>query len=144
MKTRKHCIVMAIAIIAFAVIGCKQDAMPTPIPESPNKTLPAITTGTGKSVTVTVNNYTSLSATAGSNLESALSIVLADTDAIGNLTINVVADGTDGFTKTNSKTLSVRASWINAAELSQVGTSLTTALPSWIAHATGVPITPHA
>jgi hypothetical protein len=139
MKTRKQIsIIVLLAIIALAIIGCKEDEpTPVPQPESPNKTLPAITTGTGKSVIITINNYVALSASAKTNLETSLQTALSGSNATGNLTINVIAGGTDGFSKTGSKTLSVGASWIANKSTDQIleGIVVTVGVDNWVGHA---------
>jgi hypothetical protein len=129
MKTRKHCIVMAIAIIAFAVIGCNQDASPqsaaTPVPQSKN-----ITVGTNKTVTV---NFTALPDTTPawwSNLESALKN-LGTSFFVGNYTLNVTS-GTGGFVKTGSKTATVSETWLSQSDYETLRVSINAMLEDWI------------
>jgi hypothetical protein len=124
-------IIALISIIALAVIGCKNDASPTsaatPVPQ--NKTF-LLNSG---AVNVTVNNYVLLSETAKSNLETVLTTVLNGNPVTGNLTINVIANGINGFASAGSKTLSVGASWIADKTVTQIGASIEPLLPTWTA-----------
>jgi hypothetical protein len=143
MKTRKQCITMAIiAIIVFAIIGCKQDdPSPTVMPVPQSKTFTIIATNTENSITRTANvtvNYTALPNTLPSymsTLETALKGVFSTNYDLGkdfNLTINVISSlGIEGFTNAGSKTLSVDASWIANATEQQMGISMTTKFAEW-------------
>jgi len=111
MRTRKHFIEMAfIAIIALAIIGCKQDASPTPVPQS--KTINLKAEGGTSSAIVTVN-YTALPGVVPSymdNLKEAIMGAVGNSAKTGSLTINVVG-GSDGFTTPSGK-LTVGESWL--------------------------------
>jgi hypothetical protein len=120
--------IMAIAIIAITIIGCKQDD-PTPQPGLPDGTYKTVS-GTVK---VTINNESLLSAEKKSILKELLTELLADKNVTGNLTINVIADGTNTFVSAGSRTLSVGASWIVDKNKVQIGSAINALLDTWIA-----------
>jgi len=92
--TRRVAITMALfAIIALAIIGCKQDASPTPTPVPQSKTLEGVKNSSDVAVTVTVN-YTALPGVVPSYmspLETAVKGVFASGSKTGNYTINVIS-----------------------------------------------------
>jgi hypothetical protein len=130
MKTRKHFIGMAfvaILVLAFAIIGCKNDE-PTLVP--PNE----VSVGGFK---VTINNHGLLSAEKLGILKKVISEVLTGQTLTGNLTINVIASDGSTFTPDGSRTLIVGATWMATATESQIKISLGGRVDTWIAHATG-------
>jgi hypothetical protein len=129
MKTRKHFIVMAIAIIALAIIGCKEDEPePQPVPQSK-----VITIATGKTVTV---NFTALPGTTPAwwgTLESAFQSRASSFD-IGHYTLIVKITGTDGFVAggTGSKTATVSESFLSTSDYTAMRTSMGAITENWI------------
>jgi hypothetical protein len=129
MTTRKYFTMMAIAIIALAIIGCKQE--PTPVPQS--KTTSFATNGGTVNVTV---NYTALPGIVPGympTLEYVFIEILKGTNVTGNLTINVISGlGIEGFTNAAAGSLNVDASWLASATEYQMGTSMNSKTAKWI------------
>jgi hypothetical protein len=126
MKTKLFITMALFAIIVLAVIGCKHDDPPAVTPVPPNE----VSVGGFK---VTINNYNLLSAEKLALLKEVIPEVLAGKTLTGNLTINVIADGTDNFTPDGAKTLKVGATWMSTATKSAMGSSINAFVSDWIA-----------
>jgi hypothetical protein len=122
--TRRVAGIMAIAIIAIAIIGCKQEPTVTPTP--PNE----VSVGAFK---VTINNYELLSAEKLALLKEVIPEVLAGKTLTGNLTINVIAGSNNNFTPDGTKAVKVGATWMATATKSAMGSSINAFVTDWIA-----------
>jgi len=121
MKTKKQFIVMALfAVVALAVIGCKQE----PVPVAQSKTFVITARDGTTTVNVTVN-YTALPGVVPSwmsNLELVIRGMLSSGAKTGNLTINVVS-GNGGFTIVSGK-LTVGESWITGKSADDIAAAI--------------------
>jgi len=142
MKATKHFSIIAItAIIALAIIGCKGDDDTTtggtqPQPVAQSITFSGITTDNGYATAYVTVNYTALPNTVPgymSILETVIKKILPTTRANGNLTINVISSGDDGFVLAGLKTLNVRESWIANATEMEMGVPMMQISNEWIA-----------
>ena len=107
-------------------------------PTAQSKTFTGVTDKDGSTVNVTVN-YTALPDTVPgymSTLETVVKNICVSVYVRGNLTINVISGGDDGFVldgSEGSKTVNVRESWIaNATEL-EMGKALSSKKVQWVA-----------
>ena len=125
--------VLGVGTAAWMLVGCPSPSGPEK-PTAQSKTFSDVAT-VGGTVDVAIN-FTALPNVIPSymaNLETVVRGVLSGSSATGNLTINVIASGGDGFTLAGPKTLNVRESWlINATEM-DMGSSLTSVRSSWVA-----------
>jgi hypothetical protein len=130
MKTKLFITMALFAIIALAVIGCKQDATPTATPVPQSKTI-GVGTGDGK---LTIN-YSALPGNVPgymSILEQAVKDMLPGSTANGKtLTINVIS-GDSVFTFVSSRTLNVGASWIANKTYDEMIESLGLVTTEWV------------
>jgi molybdenum cofactor biosynthesis enzyme MoaA len=110
----------------------------TPEPEPQTKTLSEVSTYNGiGSVTVEIN-YTAVPGIEPSYISTLEKVIRARMAALavisGTLTINVTTDAADGgFVKTDTKTLSVRESWISNATEDEMKTSFDSVRSAWTA-----------
>jgi uncharacterized membrane protein len=135
MKNLKKCALIsmvAIIVLCFSFVGCDDK---TPDPVAQTKTLTDVTTGSG-SVTVKIHYMAVSGTTPGymTTLESIIRSRLTAMDMVsGILTINVSANATNGgFVLTDTKTLSVRESWISNATEDEMIRSLNSVRSDWI------------
>ena len=136
MKTLKQFFVLiVIALVAFAVIGCKDEPDPTPQPQpvAQSKTITGIGDTGAASITV---NYTALPGTTPSYmpiLEKVVRNVFKNAGMSGNFTINVIAGGNDSFALAGPGTLSAGETWISGATEMEMGQSMNKVAGVWIA-----------
>jgi len=127
MKTRKQFIGMAfVAILAFAVIGCKHDEpTTTPVPQSK-----VITIDTGKTVTV---NFTALPGTTPAWWDTLISVFENRKDAFSTIhhILNVQSTGTGGFVAVGNKTATVSESFLSASDFTAMRASMGPIVTDW-------------
>jgi hypothetical protein len=126
MRNWKHCALIgmvAIIVFCFAFAGCK----PEPDPEPQTKTLSNVSVSNG-SVTVKINymakpgeepDYMTKLVEAIRKIFTSYAITNAST-----VTINVTTNGSDGFSKTATRTFSVGGAWLSSAQPDDIELSL--------------------
>jgi len=128
--TRRVAIGMALfAIMTIAVIGCKNEPEPEPVPQS--KTIEGLKNSSNVAVTVTIN-YTASPGSVPiyiSNLEEAIKDIFNTSAKTGPLTINVIS-GNNSFAILDG-VLTVGASQLAGKNKDEIVTAISPVFNSW-------------